>query len=267
MKKLLTIAACITFSCSAIAETVYLKDKCTEITIDNYQNFIDSKKNINIINPFDNGQCIPISYTEKDKSDLSKSDFSNNAQIFNLYKDFLDSKQTSVKMYYDKERKEVHTFFKFNIEDENEMKFSIKKQRKLLAHFDEFIFLHELMHTDHEITLGDYKLSDKESISDISAILLISSKHDLSINYTKKMMEELYKVRKKESKHDYAGPGRNGAENFDHFNKDNMKNAISFIKQLEKNNINLKVKSFSEARNIAKKIVKNKEHTIDFNTI
>lgn len=258
-KKLVTMAACISISCSALAGVGNMENGCEEINYENFQTFLTEKKNRLIKNPFDGKQCIPLSYQEKDTGELGINDFEGSKGIYQAYQSFLNSDKMAVNMFFDREKNMLHTFFKFNIEDQDAKRVDWRKQRKLMAHFDEFMFLHEIMHLDAEITRGDYQRNEKEAVSDIAAVLLISSKHDLSADYAIKLMKDVYKARKNEAKRDFAGPGRNGKENKDHFNKAIYKDAISLLEDLKERKINIKFNDFYSTRNVALAIVEKKD--------
>lgn len=263
MKKILTIAACISISCSGLVNAGDTTQRCQRITADNFASFMVPEKNRQILNPFGQDQCVPISYQEKDTGSLTMADFNDNPDMMAIYEEFLETDKMHVDMVYDRGSQKLHTFFKFNIEDESDKRVEWRKQRKLIAHFEEFLFLHELLHLDADVTRGNYSRNEKEAISDIGAVLLITSKHDLSTSNALRIMKDLYKARKNEAKEDFAGPGRNGKENKDHFDKKVFKNAIAFLEKLEDNDITIKVKSLHEARDIAKAIVTNNEAELD----
>lgn len=248
MKKRHLVFACIAFNCSAMAS-----DKVAEITPENYMDYVSYNDTKSFKNPFEDSE-VKLSYKSKDNPVLTAADFNDSEQIEEYYKQFMNDDLTSVKMLYNPEDSKLYSFFKFNLTG-NEIK-SLRKESKrssLRKSIDEFLFLHELFHLDSKTTRSDLKINQKESISDVAAVIMMGAKYDMSPKKLEKLMSGVLKVRRKISTSKNIS-GKDFQGDMDHFDKKVLTSAVSFFEYLNDNDIKLEATSFSKVLEMAKVI-------------
>ncbi len=272
MKKRL-IVACLSFICSpqVMADANALKSNCDKITPDNYSQFMKSDVAKAVENPFaeDRGDkpysedyCMLLTHKSKSTPELGVESFGGSKRVHSTYEKFIrgvgDKEFSNITMDYDPDTNQLFTFFKFTDggNGDREHKKLWSKNKMLMAHYEDFMFLHELMHTDSEITMSKIPRNEKESMMDIAAVIMIQSSKNLTASQTYILMKELDSARK--TKVPTYNPRRRKFRNeidHEHLHPDNFSEALHFFDEMKKNDINLRVTSFHEARDLAKSIV------------
>jgi hypothetical protein len=271
MKKRM-IVACLSFICSAqvMADANALKENCAEITPSNYSQFMKSDVAKAVENPFANERenksyfedhCMLLTHKSKAEPELGVESFAGSERVHKTYEKFIrgegDKEFSNITMDYDPESNQLFTFFKFTDggHGHNEYKKLWSKNKMLMAHYEDFIFLHELMHTDSEITMSKIPRNEKESMMDIAAVIMIQSSKELSASQTYALMKQLDRARK--TKVPTYNPRRRSMRkevDHDHLHKENFSEALNFFEKMKDNDINLRVTSFQEARDLARSI-------------
>ncbi len=271
MSKKKWVLACIAVSCSGLinanASEINKSSSCEQITPQNYTEFMKTEVARAVKNPFSNSNdkkaysedyCMTMSFKSHDTPILSKNDFANSEKIYSTYNQFMRGEegldQANVTMDFDPESEQLFTFFKFPHDGDvmNEYKKHWRKNRLLMAHYEDFIFLHELMHTDAELTMSERPRNEKEAIDDIAAVIVLQSQKNLSPDITYKIMKQLDRARK--TKVPVMGSRKKEVDH-DHLHRGYFSKALDFFEKIADNDVNLRVTSFKEARDIALDIV------------
>lgn len=254
------LALCLSISVSGMANSSELNN-CVELNPDNYKDFISNVQPEKIKNPFSDN-CVSMSYKEKDSTSLTVSDFDDNEEIKKLYDSFLNNDLTNVSMIYNPENEKIYSFFKFNLNSEeiNEFK-SLAKRSRLRNKVDEFIFLHELFHLNSEITRSkDISIGEKELISDVAAVIMMSSTHDMSPKDTEKLMRGVRKVRESLSRNSSHG-GRDVQGDKNHYSRKDFNKIVSFFEDLNDANIKIEKSNFKDVLSLSKQLVLSNENS------
>jgi len=267
------IVACLALGCSSLfnanASNLVSDGKCESITPQNYTEFMESDIARAVKNPFSNNDvnkpyyedyCMNMSFKAHDTPNLAPSDFGNSEKVYKAYEEFIKGEngldQANITMNYDPDTKQVFTFFKFPADGDVAVNYQKywSKNKLLMMHYEDFIFLHELMHTDVETTMSDMERNEKESIVDIASVIVLQSAKELSPDMTYTIMKQLDRARKTRVPINHP---RKREVDHNHLHKSNFSEALDFFDKIRDNDVSLRITSFKEARDIAMNIVNN----------
>lgn len=263
LAKVAMATMCVSMSCTALAEAFPEKTGCEVINHANYEQFMEKRSKVSVINPFKPETCVKIDYDSNNKNDLSAKDFNGNEEILNYFEKFQDRKQTRVDMVMDYDSNNLYTMLQFDANERSIRQFkSLASGEDISVFMDELVFLHEMMHFDPSITLNaGYSIAKREMMSDVTALLMIKSKHDLSMSEFFEITESLFNVREKAHKMAVRGERnknrRNRRGEHDHYDGDLAQNIESFLSYVKDNKIDIRVTSLNEAREVAMHIMHN----------
>ena len=255
---------CVSMSCSALSAESPDKTGCEIINHTNYQEFMVKRDNLKVSNPFKPEACVLVDFDKKTKNDLSVDDFDGNEKLYDYFNAFQDRSRTRVEMVMDYDSDQLYTMFQFNTDERSIRAFKkLAKGKDISMFMDEFLFLHEMAHFDPKVTSNKgYSVSKKEMTSDVVALVMLKSTHDLSMDEFFKLTESLFEVRQEEQRVANLIKRRNGRHrdrggDHSHYDEDIVENIGSFLNYVRDNNIELRVNSINEAREVAMHMMHN----------
>lgn len=217
---------------------------CQTINLNNYTEFINKRKKLMLVNPFNSDQaCVPVSYRPFDNNELQLKQYEKK-WLADEYEAFLKGPVSKVLMLHTPGSNKTYSFLKFNFKGPMMKLFQRDKIKKriLKRHAKELMFLHEVFHLDPKITLNkNLAQRDKEAISDLAAILTISFKYDFSPHKLKALLSALAIQRKIGDK--------------SHSNRDTYSKLKPLFKYLDDINFKIKNLSFKNTLKLARIIV------------
>lgn len=189
---------------------------CDVLTVKTLNTMINETKPQYINNPFNHQRCIPISFKENDVPTLKRSHFENSQALFDVYQDFVLSRDTQVIQARTSNHK-VAKFLKINVKSAEFQRFmiNVNKTQILKENVKRWMFFHELMHLSERAESISVYLKVKEATADIAAVLMLSITNKMPIHDTLTLIKEITKVRAT----DYNTGG------YHHFNKRSFRNA------------------------------------------
>jgi len=248
----------VSMSCTALADSFPEKKGCEIINHTNYEQFMEKRSNLSVVNPFRPQQCVKVDFHGDYTNDLSINDFHGNQDILNHFESFQDRKRTRVEMVMDYENNQLYTMLQFNTKEDSVRSFKkLARGKDINVFMDEFLFLHELVHFDPAITLNkSYNLPKREMMSDITALIMLKSKHDMSMEEFFELTESLFEVRKNEHllvvrQERNSQRRRNKGGDHHHYDADVAENITSFLSYIKDNKIDIRVTTLLEAREVA----------------
>lgn len=263
LAKVAMATMCVSMSCTALAEAFPEKTGCEVINHSNYEQFMEKRSNVSVANPFKPETCVKIDYDADYNNKLSVDDFGGNKNVLDYFESFQDRKRTRVDMVMDYDTKSLYTMLQFNTDEMSIKQFKrLARGEDISVFMDELVFLHEMMHFDPSVTLNtSFSVPKREMISDITALLMLKSKHDLSMPEFFEITESLFNVREKAHKMAIRGERnkkrRNRKGNHDHYDEDLASNIESFLSYIKDNKIDIRVTTLNEAREVAMHIIHN----------
>lgn len=256
LKKIAKMAVCLAIPCSAMAAHVPADSDCHQITLDNVHELSQGSDVRQVKPPFSSEnaaqECVLLSYKTSHPDMVDENYFGGNQRVMNAYKEWLGSvEQSQVTMIYDRNVEKLYSFMHVDADDHNanEYKHRWAKQRMLMAHYDDFIFFHELMHLDPEYTRGNFERNEKEAIADTAAVMMIAVKNDLSMGQVSSLMRNVFQARR--VKMPDPDGGRRLKLDKDHYNSGMLKNAISFFEEMESRGKTFTMASLKEVKEVA----------------
>lgn len=208
------------------------------LNIDNYDEVMRSRVSGTYGSPLANNSCIPISFDEFEPDEFYQDIISKASdpaaaeelieQLKNEgYSEGMDG------MHIHKiglENGSVAQIMRFNDGETFEKLKSMWRDRdEMLAFIDEYVFLHELFHLASLNFDKSLPTNVREGMSDVSTVMVLSTKHNLTLQQTIDLAEDVYHGRRIEASRNPYGEAFEGT----HFNKDILLGMISYLEQLQ----------------------------------
>ena len=263
MAKVAMATMCVSISCSALADAFPEKKGCEVINHTNYEQFLEKRSDVKVMNPFKPETCVLLDYNSDYKNKLSVDDFNGNKEILSYFESFQERSRTRVEMVMDYENKQLYTLLQFNTKEASVRGFKKLASGKDIAVFmDEFLFLHEMTHFEPSITLNKgYSMAKREMMSDITALIMLKSKHDLSMSEFFELTSSVFELRKEEHKlvlrQERNDKRRKQSGDHYHYDEDLAKNIEKFLSFIKDNGIDMRVTSLNEAKEVAMHMMHN----------
>lgn len=207
------------------------------LSIENYDEIMRSRISGTYGSPLANA-CVPISFDEFEPDAFYEDIISRAAdpeaarelveRLKNSgYSDNMDS------MHIHKiglEDGTVAQIMRFNDGEEfQKLKSRWSNRKEMMALIDEYVFLHEIFHLsalnfDHSIPQGI-----REGMSDVSTVMVLSTKHQLTLNQTISLAKDVFHARRSDASNNPNRQAYDGS----HFNNRLLTDMISYLEQLQ----------------------------------
>jgi hypothetical protein len=234
--------------------TGYLLDRCNKaITIDNYADVLNERASGVYKSPVGE-DCVPISFNAKEPVafyqeilDLAEDKVAAKDVIHLLigrkYSDNLDAVNIHKVLLKDGR---VAQIARINDGDEfNKIKKTWRKRKQVSANLDEYVFLHELFHLAAMNFDKSIPTAVSEGISDVSAVITMSTTHSLTLDQTIDLAREVSYGRRSEAK----------GKNEGHYDKDLLGKMLNYFETMREKGLDLhRVNSLQEANDYALEI-------------
>lgn len=200
-----------------------------EITFYNYKKIVENQENGIFLNPFNKESNIFILQNLNKEIPFLNMLSDNAKEVIRISEDYSNQKDfrkrqaviflSPIFKLSDDSNTYFLSFLKNSFEY-NELSNQWRK-REVHKYIDEFIFLHELFHTEnYKVTGTSYDHRTREGLSDISAIIVLIKSYNLNKKDSLKLARSVYHLRER------------AAENFgnySHFAKEELINFINFL--------------------------------------
>jgi len=226
-----------------------------KITLENFDTVLSERKSGIYGSPVSNDECVPLSFDLSEPESFYE-DIISRAKSPDEAREIIETVKRSG---YSDNLDDIH-IQKIKLQDNTVaqlMRFPDAKalekiesmwrnQDQVMVHVDEFIFLHELFHMASVNYDKSLKTNIREGASDISAVLSLSTKYELSLEYTKEFAKEVYHARRVEASDNPTGKAWEGS----HFNPELLLGFIEHLEDLQNQGGDLKrFASLKEANN------------------
>ena len=202
--RLLFIMSALAPSCSSAKNYIFHPENCSELEYEHIQPLLDTKKLHWFVHPFSSSQCVPISFTPEDTSQLTANDFDGIDGLYQVYADYLASAETMVTVIQLSSSNYVK-FVKLNSQGtdskQSELLFRFVKKNSngtLNAYFEKWLFLHEIFHLSNISNAINHRNDRRrvEAIADVGSTLVLYVSEDMSMEYATSLMIDVSRVRK-----------------------------------------------------------------------
>lgn len=223
---------------------------CEKTTLTKLLENIKEKNEFVSENPFSNN-CVSFIVDKIDNPLFNNNNF-HIKQLYETYSGLINNTENTVINLIDDKNKRLYQFFRISQEDffvKNMKKSWTKNNEFMEMNFDEFLKLHELFHLDFE-QQKDLNRKQKESLADISSVILISLQQNLNVKQTVEFLNTIKELRNKDKIRGYDHPLSGKIYDDEHLDK-NMFNKI--IKKLEQEDLELPLRDtilFNEIKDI-----------------
>lgn len=215
------------------------QDCSDDITIDNYQEKFVKGESFIAKHPFMKGHCVPFSFEVQESEQFKKYLIDHAVTEKDALLSFADLDDIYVsQLVMDDGR--IAQMVKISTDNDfaDKLKGRWKDREEILANFEEFVGLHEIFHLQSISMDASIPGSVKEALSDISAVMVMSTTHEWTIDETIEMAEDVIHARTKDKE-------SHGL--WSHFNGDMMNRFIDYLEDLRGRGLTMRVDSFQEA--------------------